>query len=134
MKKQPKITILDNGYNCFRTRCEKCGCEFEYDIKSLKRRKKYYFVKCPICGNICRHSLTSNIRKDDVLAKYKKQIRVDLEKELVPKIANNMIFCVRRNIKVGPDYELLTKWWENQSEYLKEYYEYQDPFGRTYEY
>ena len=83
-----KITILDNGFNRFQTWCQKCGCKFEYDIKSLKRRKGYYIVKCPICGNICRHSLDKSIRKDDVISKYKKQIIDELKKELVPELAS----------------------------------------------
>lgn len=82
MKKQTKTTILDNGFNRFQTWCPKCGCKFEYDIKSLKRGKGYYVVKCPICGNICRHSLDRNVRKDDVVSKYKKQIIDELKNDM----------------------------------------------------
>lgn len=90
MKKQTKITILDNGFNRFQTRCQKCGCKFEYDIKSLKRSNKYYGVKCPICGNMCEHSLDRNVRKDDVISKYKKQIIDELKKELVPEVEEQL--------------------------------------------
>ena len=85
-----KITILDNGFNRFQTWCPKCGCKFEYDIKSLKRGKGYYIVKCPICGNICRHSLDNSVRKDDVISKYKKQIIDELKKELVAEVAKDI--------------------------------------------
>lgn len=90
MKKQTKITILEDGFNRFQTWCPKCGCEFEYDIKSLKRRKRYYIVKCPICGNMCEHSLNKSVRKDDVISKYKKQIIDELKKELVPEVAKDI--------------------------------------------
>lgn len=82
MKKQTKIKILDNGFNRFQTWCPKCGCKFEYDIKSLKRSNKYYGVKCPICGNMCEHSLNRNVRKVDVLAKYKDEIIDELKNDM----------------------------------------------------
>lgn len=132
MKKQTKITILDNGYNRFQTQCTKCGCEFEYDIKTIKGKRYYFYVTCPICGKQCEHSLKENVRREDVFAKYKDEIK----KELTPKIAADMIdcvdWCIRDGIDFGTednfDFEMISKWWEKESSHLSERYERPNPF------
>jgi transcription elongation factor Elf1 len=133
MKKKSKITILDNGFNRFQTQCFGCGCVFEYDIKNIKFYKSGYgVVKCPICGRSHEHKLKEDVRREDVFAKYKDEIK----KELTPKIAEDMIdcvnMCIRDRLDFGTeddfDYEMISKWWERASSRLSERYERPNPF------
>lgn len=128
MKKKSKITILDNGFNRFRTQCFSCGCVFEYDIKNVTFRKSECgIVRCPVCGCWHEHKLKENVRSEDVFAKYEDKIK----KELVPKIAKDMIshvnWCIGNRIDFGTednlDFGMISKWWEMESSSLTERYE-----------
>lgn len=130
MKKQTKTTILDNGYNRFQTQCFGCGCVYEYDIKNVDFRQKkavHGLVRCPICGRRQEHRFREGIRSEDVFAKYEDKIK----KELVPKIAKDMIshvnWCIGNRIDFGTednlDFGMISKWWEKESSYLSERYE-----------
>lgn len=134
MKKLPKITILDNGFNRFQTQCVNCGCKYEYDIKNITFRKSEHgFVRCPICGCWHEHKLKEDVRRVDVLAKYKDEIK----KELAPKITKDIIDCIGWCIRDrsyfceedGFDYEMIAKWWEKESPVLSERYEYHEYQG-----
>lgn len=127
MKKKSKITILDNGFNRFQTQCFGCGCVYEYDIKNIdygKGKSWIGYVRCPICGRWHEHTLKEDVRREDVFAKYKDEIK----KELTPKITKDIIDCIdcsiRHCLDFGTeddfDYEMISKWWEKQSSRLSE--------------
>lgn len=127
MKKQTKTTILDNGYNRFQTQCTKCGCEFEYDIKTIKGKYHYFYVTCPICGKQCEHSLKENVRKCDVVAKYKDEIRAEIRDGLTSINTFNLIHhidCSLYHDRIDPDidYDMVKKWWVPEKEKLREKY------------
>lgn len=136
MKKLPEIKILDNGFNRFQTQCFGCGCVFEYDIKNIdygKGKSFQGYVRCPICGHWHEHKLKENVRREDVLAKYKDEIK----KELAPKITKDIIECIGWCIRDrsyfceedGFDYEMIAKWWEEASPVLSERYQYHEYQG-----
>ena len=135
MKKVPEIKILSNGFNRFQTQCTKCGCEYEYDIKNVdfgKKKRGYGLIKCPVCGCLSEHRLNENVRKVDVVAKYKGEIKQELVPEIAKDIIGHIGWCIRERSCVCEeddfDYEMIAKWWENESPVLSRRYERRNPF------
>lgn len=58
------IVIKTHGHYHFEKTCEKCGCEFEYDMTDLHHTSaerdvgeaKYLIVQCPECGTEIQHA------------------------------------------------------------------------------
>ena len=48
------ITIIKEGKKVFKTKCNRCGCEFSYQLEDLDIALKQY-TYCPCCNNQCYH-------------------------------------------------------------------------------
>ena len=67
------IRIVKNGQTTFAARCDRCLCDFEYELADLSKKRGYAeYISCPCCGQDVRHTpivnelLLSNSRGVDL--------------------------------------------------------------------
>lgn len=53
--------IIKNGKTNFTARCERCLCDFEYELSDLSKKHGYVeYIRCPCCGLDIRHNPITN--------------------------------------------------------------------------
>ena len=50
------IRIIENGRTKFETRCDRCLCDFEYELNDLATYYSSEYVPCSCCGHKVEHA------------------------------------------------------------------------------